>query len=246
MDASYIQSVNRAREVVRSMEFSVQAAFEDGAVLLNMIQSVTAPSPVWKVLASAIPTLRDNISDVSSQISELTRIAQSQADACAKAGVTAQIGTRAMVQLTRSDRDTIVYYSVGDMMDNMLESRLSTEEDIVNFGDVLHGSVGDRDQPRHINANIYGTVGRNDSNTSLGRAPIIPLNNGFGGKAPSARSDASPINVTTSLPPPNDGVLAESAGDDDDILEGLYLLIDLRITLLIVVYRTGAQSSSSF
>ena len=174
-DPSYVQSVARAKELVRTLEATVQAAFEDGAVLLNVIQSVRAIDTVaqagirpWDLLLIVLPNLRGNITNVCSNITALLELAQSQAEACAKGGVVGSIGLRdaalfddARVNLPpRNESESQPHNGVG-------HSRDASEEDIVDLGDVLVARPATRSDRSDIDRNMYGIVGRGRSDTSV-------------------------------------------------------------------------------
>jgi len=201
----------------------VQAAFEDGAVLLNMIQSANSRSPIWKVFAMAVPALRGNISDVCSHITELTQISQSQSDACSQSGLPGMIGVRnASKYPGRSDRDTIVYSP-----DNNNMGGAEGEEDMVQFGDVLGGSSwGERDTGRTTDAGVYARFGREDSNPELekptpGQAPDVN-GRGRGYSDTGALSDdpSKTLSPVAEVPMPNGSGSSTGTdtllGDDDD------------------------------
>ncbi|KAF8505355.1 ras guanine nucleotide exchange factor domain-containing protein [Hysterangium stoloniferum] len=174
IDASYTQSVKRAKELVRALESTIQAAFEDGAVLLNVIQSanVIAAKPTtdgraWGFLASVIPALLKNLDDVCSHVGELIEIAQLQVDACAQAGVDGSVGMRDAARYTevrqRSDRDTIVYLPSTETGEGYLDDPSNpSDEDTLQWGDVM-GTFG---AERNRDVNAYGANGRDHSYSS--------------------------------------------------------------------------------
>ena len=224
LDAVYTETVKRARELMRLLENSVQASFEDGALLLNMIQSANSPSPLWKALATAVPALRSNISDICSHIADLTQISQSQAEACAKAGVQALVGYRnASRQGTKAEPEPIGH----PMFEDRIANSALADEDIVQFGDVLGGSTwSDREITRQVNAEVYGTIGRTQSNSSLSRiaAPaatphINARNRGYSNATTLSDDTRAPDPSLETLVPTN-GIERDPVLDDEDFLEG--------------------------
>jgi hypothetical protein len=180
MESSYLQSVARAKELVRALESTVQAAFEDGAVLLNVIQSVSANDAIvqpnirpWDLLVLVLPNLRSNVANVCSNVMALLELAQSQAEACATAGVVGSIGLRDASLYddahVKSDR---VSNGSGPKLPNGIDdvighSRDASEEDIVDLGDVLGARPATRSDRNDIDRNMYGIVGRGRSDTSV-------------------------------------------------------------------------------
>lgn len=160
---------------MRALESTVQAAFEDGAVLLNVIQSVSITSyvaetdgiPPWKLLVTVMPTLRSNIDNVCGNVAALVGIVQSQADACLKAGLAGSIGLRdaALYYDGRSNPSRVRNGSETLPPDvtgyNLRRSRDGSEVDIVDLADVL-GPPPARSDPRDIDQN-KNKHGRSDT-----------------------------------------------------------------------------------
>ncbi|GJJ15620.1 hypothetical protein Clacol_009898 [Clathrus columnatus] len=117
-DTTYSHFVLRAKELVRNLEFSLQAAFEDGATLLSVMQTAMVKrftsneSRHWSFLTSITPSLCKNLDDACAYIAELVDIAIAQAERCTAGGIDGKIGYRDPSRFasngeTYTDDDTI-------------------------------------------------------------------------------------------------------------------------------------------
>ena len=236
MDPLYLQSVARAKELVRALEATVQAAYEDGAVLLNVIQSVSAAGhvaqtgiPPWELLVTVMPALRSNIANVYDNVTALVEIAQSQADACVRAGLAGSIGLRDAAlyndgrvypSRVRNGSEAppfnVTGYDVG-------HSRDGSDEDMVDLGDVL-GARPAKGDARDMDQNMYAAVGRGRSDTSVNSSydnASGPRGHGdvsggrdspaaLGSTGPPAANNLPPAGVK--IPPPEDEEFIDEYG----------------------------------
>ncbi|KIJ54796.1 hypothetical protein M422DRAFT_200705 [Sphaerobolus stellatus SS14] len=213
LDAAYTENVKRSRELLRSLENTVQAAFEDAALLLNMIQSANSPSPLWKALATTVPALRSNISDIYSHIVDLTQISQSQAEACAKAGVQALVGYRNASQPSTEESTKTVDYSDDGLLNG--EHR----DSLVKLEKVLDGSTWGN-QPARRNPGVYGPVDSELSNSSRSRSAAENNENdpprGSSGATISRGDTSRPSPPTEPLPHPNGNAKDFTSDEEDD------------------------------
>lgn len=148
-DLTYSQSVIRAKELVRNLEFSLQAAFEDGATLLSVMQTaMTKRSAVnesrhWKHLTSITPSLCKNLDDVCAYITELVDIATAQAESCITGGIDGKIGYRdpsGFASDNYADNDTVY----GGQLNGYDTGPSSHDPEDVQLSDALTASRGVR------------------------------------------------------------------------------------------------------
>lgn len=184
-DPTYSQPVIRAKELVRSLEFSLQAAFEDGATLLSVMQTaMTKRSAVnnsrhWEFLNSVTPSLRKNLDDVCAYITELVDIATAQAEACETAGIDGKIGYRDPSRFASNGDD---YADNPDGPYDTGPKSLDDQEDKLKLVDVLVAPRGIR----------IGDFKNSDNGSSLGPSETL---------VPSMRSQDS-LRTTTPSPQP--------------------------------------------
>ncbi|KAF8583321.1 ras GEF [Ramaria rubella] len=227
-DTFYRQSVSRANELLRALEFSVQAAFEDGAALLNFIQSAGTvdanDNRLFDFLAPNIPALRSNLNDVCGTVAALMDLARSQTDASANNGQIESIGLRdaalySSVQISTNSSPTLHVLPNGVEHD-AVHTRNGSEEDMVDFGDVLGAQPTRGERERDVNANIYGVPERERSDTSVNNS----REGGGGVRDPGDDSDLqnkkSPTTTGSVGLSPNETTEDEELIDEEDFVLG--------------------------
>lgn len=184
---TYSQSVIRAKELVRSLEFSLQAAFEDGATLLSVMQTaMTKRSAVnnyrhWEFLNTVTPSLHKNLDNVCAYITELVDIATAQAEACETAGIDGKIGYRDPSRFASNGDD---YADIPDGPYDAGPKSPDDQEDKLKLVDVLVAPRGIR----------IGEFKNSDTGTGSSLGPSETL-------VPSMRSPDS-LRTTTPSPQP--------------------------------------------